>query len=248
MLENPRKGYLLWDFEPDFDVSSPALAQVALQSAEKVVAVCSFATAHLEELADVNLPLAPLAESEGMLHRLDGQAVQLRPAGNVSGQCKPGWKILRRLGEQLALEGFAQVSLQDLQKEMEALLTGEASIAGLPELSAEKLKKGLFRVGEVPMYSLDALCRRSDALQQTIHAQTAFVGVNHADAQALKIEDGSLVSVDQGGEKIELQVRVSDDVPQGAAWIYSATGNSSHLGDSFGPVSIKPVLAKGASS
>lgn len=253
MFENPRKGYLLWDFEPDFDVNNPALVQTALQSAEKVVAVCSFANSNLAEIADVILPLAPWAESEGSVHRLDGQTVQLRPAGKTSGQCKPGWKILRRMGEQLALEGFAQVSLLDLRSDMEAQLDDEVSIPGVPELNAETLKKGLYRVGEVPMYSPDALCRRAESLQQTIHAQSNFVGISHADAGALKIEDGSMVSVDQGGEKIKMPARISDEVPEGAVWLRSATSDSCSLGDSFGPVSIKPVsiepgLAKGASS
>ena len=42
-----------------------------LPQAEKVIAV-SFATDSLREVADVILPLAPIAESEGSLVNLDG--------------------------------------------------------------------------------------------------------------------------------------------------------------------------------
>ena len=244
MLESPRMGYLLWGFEPDFDVSNPALTELALSSADKVLAIASFATGHLADLADVILPLAPLAESEGMMYRLDGGSAQLRPAGRISGQCKPGWKILRRLGEELGLEGFGQVSLLELQTEMEAGLSGEAATGDAPELAAESSAKGLYRFGEIPMYGIDPLCRRSDALQQTVHAQSGFVGLNPADAAALKLKDGTSACVDQGGEKVELTVRISGDVPEDAAWVRSATCATRTLGDSFGPVTVKAAGEK----
>jgi len=239
MLQQPRKGYLLWDFEPDFDTSNPSLAQQALGAAEKVVAVASFATNQLAELADVILPLAPWAESEGTVHNLNGEARQIRPAGRISGASKPGWKILRRLGAELGLDGFDQVGLDEIRQQMESALAGEATAEELSELTAKPAAKGLYRVGEVPMYGLDALCRRGDALQQSTHADSAFVGINPADATALKLEDGKAATIDQGGESVELTVRVSNDVPQGAAWVRSSTCSSRELGDSIGLITVR---------
>ena len=239
MLQQPRKGYLLWDFEPDFDTSNPSLAQQALGAAEKVVAVASFATKQLAELADVILPLAPWAESEGTVHNLNGEARQIRPAGRISGASKPGWKILRRLGAELGLDGFDQVDLDEIRQQMESALAGVATAEELSELTAKPAAKGLYRVGEVPMYGLDALCRRGDALQQSTHADSAFVGINPADATALKLEDGKAATIDQGGESVELTVRVSNDVPQGAAWVRSSTCSSRELGDSIGLITVR---------
>ena len=239
MLEQPRKAYLLWGFEPDFDIANPALVQQALSSASKVIAIASFATSDLADLADIILPLAATPESEGTLHRLDGESASVRPAGKASGQCKPGWKILRRLGEALDLEGFDQVSLSDLQGSMNKDFSAEASVSESPALKAAAKEKGLYRVGEVPMYGVDALCRRSEALQKTVHAQSSFVGINPADASALKLEDGQEAEFAQGGDSINLAVRITEDVPVGAAWLRSSSCVSRMLGDSFGPVSIK---------
>jgi NADH-quinone oxidoreductase subunit G len=239
MLETPRKAYLLWGFEPDFDVSNPALAESVLAAAEKVIAVTSFATGHLADLADVILPLAPAAQAEGSMLRLDGEMSQIRPAGRPSGACKSGWKILRRLGDELGLDGFDQIDLSGLQAEMNEVCSGEAERADALAASGKTQADGLHRIGEVPMYGLDALCRRSEALQQTVHAQSGFVGLNPTDAGSLNLSDGDKASIDQGGKAIELPVRVSTDVPEGAAWLRSSTCSSRELGDSFGPITVK---------
>ena len=239
MIENPIKTYLLWDFEVEFDTGNPAQATAAFASAEKVIAVCSFATDSLRELADIIMPLAPLAESEGSLVNLDGSAMEYGAAGKTAGEARPGWKILRRLGNELGLEGFDQVSLGQLQTEM-----GEASEPADVEkgdynLQSPSREKGLYRIGEVAMYSIDALCRRSQALQQTIQADSQFVGLNPADAARFGLMDGGKARVHQGGNHAELEVRVSDRVPAGGAWVRSATHSSAGLEQAVAPVVVE---------
>ncbi len=56
------------------------------------------------------LPLAPLAESEGSLVNLDGTHLPFKAAGKASGEARPGWKILRKLGSEMNLDGFQQFS------------------------------------------------------------------------------------------------------------------------------------------
>jgi NADH-quinone oxidoreductase subunit G len=244
MLEDPRKAYLLWNFEPDFDVANPSLARQALAAADSLVAVTSFATTDLEEMADVILPLAPLAESEGTLYNLDGDPAEFSPAGRVSGSCKPGWKILRSLGGELELEGFDQVNLAQVREAMSEQAAAYEISGELPVLSATVSAEGFHRVGDLPMYGVDSLCRRSDALQQSVHAESGFAGLNPADAGTLGLDDGDLVMIDQGGEAIELPVQVSDAVPQGAVHLRSATCSTRVLGDSFGAMNIA-VAKKG---
>jgi NADH-quinone oxidoreductase subunit G len=239
MFENPIKTYLLWDFETEFDTGNPARATAAIAAAENVIAVCSFATDSLRKLADIIMPLAPLAESEGSLVNLDGSAMEYAPAGKASGEARPGWKILRRLGNELGLEGFDQVSLAQLQTEM-----GEASepvdvAKGDYSLQRPSLEKGLYRIGELAMYSVDALCRRSHALQQTVQADSQFVGLNPADATRFGLMDGGKARVQQGGNHAELEVRVSDRVPAGGAWIRSATGSSAGLEQAVAPIVVE---------
>jgi NADH-quinone oxidoreductase subunit G len=247
MLQAKGTTWLLWDFEPEFDVDNPAAMMAALKSASSVIAVTSFASDDIRAVAHVIFPLAPIAESEGCLFNLDGDSIGFTPAGKRSGDARPGWKILRRLGDELGLEGFGQVSLNELQAEMHAVFKSVAGMAqaGLKHpwpgtLSTQAVPHANFyRVGEVPIYSADALCRRTGALQQTVLAQSEFVGLNPNDAQRLGLAEGQVARAAQGDFSVDLEVRVSAAVPSGAAWLRSAISATRVLGSATGPVSIE---------
>jgi NADH-quinone oxidoreductase subunit G len=239
MLATPAKGYLLWDLEPEFDLANPAMALQALDTAESVVAVSSFANETLKAHADVILPLAPVAESEGSYYSMDGQSFVTGPAVKPSGQSRAGWKILRRLGDELELEGFSQVDIASLHDEMNEA-TGKANATPETVDLAEPQSAGdLYRVGELAMYGVDALCRRSDYLQQTVHAETAFVGLNPKDAGSKGLVEGHEVKVSQGEAHVILPVCICNELPVGAVWVKSATESGTALGDSYGPISVE---------
>jgi NADH-quinone oxidoreductase subunit G len=241
ILSSELKAYLLWDVEPDYDLANPAMAHKALSSAEAVVAVSAFASESLKKVADVILPLAPLAESEGLFYTLDGQSFSTEPAVRAAGQAKPGWKILRRLGAELELDGFEQVNMAGLRQEMLAEADNSCFSAAEVELTAPQQNGDLYRVGEVAMYGVDALCRRSDVLQQTVHADNDFVGMNPDDAGSRGLEDGREVKVSQADGQVTLPVRICNELPVGAVWVKCATDAAKALGDSFGPISVEAV-------
>jgi NADH-quinone oxidoreductase subunit G len=231
-------AFLLWDFEPEFDTANAAQAVAALRSGGPVVAVTPFASGALTEAADVLLPLAPLAESEGTLHNIDGEPMALAPAGQPSGWAKPGWKILRQLGAELGLDGFDQVDLAGLQNDVNEAIAGEAEprewVAQPPTLA-----DGLFRVGEVPMFAVDGLCRRAAALQQSRHADTGFAGLSEAEFSALGLADDDTVRVRTGESEAELPARLMPGLPPGAVWLPAATVASSALGALVGPLQVE---------
>jgi len=239
MLASAVKTYLLWDVEPEFDLANPAMSMHALASAETVVAVATFAGDGLKACADVILPLAPLAESGGLFYTLDGQPQVAEHAVKASGQARPGWKILRRLGAELELDGFSQVDINSLRNEMLAEIGDASYTAAEVEMPAPQTGGDLYRVGDVAMYAVDGLCRRSEYLQMTAQAENDFVGLNPDDAGSKGLVEGREVKVSQGGGHIMLPVRICDELPAGAVWIKSATGVSSALGDSFGPISVE---------
>lgn len=239
MLSASLKGYVLWDIEPEFDLANPALAMQELSLAEHVVAVSAFAGDGLKAVADVILPLAPLAESEGLFFTFDGQSIVTETAVRPSGQARPGWKILRRLGAELELEGFSQVDIAALREEVLAGISQTDKSAGDVVLAAPDVADGLYRVGDVAMYAVDALCRRSEYLQQTVQAESNFVGLNPDDAGRKGLVDGHEVKVSQGNEYVILPVRICNELPTGAVWVQSATAVGKTLGDSFGPISVE---------
>jgi NADH-quinone oxidoreductase subunit G len=242
MLAAPLKGYLLWDIEPEFDLANPSLAAAALGSAETVVAVAAFASEGLKANADIILPLAPLAESEGLFYTFDGQLIETEAAVRPAGQSRPGWKILRRLGAELELDGFTQVDVVALREEMLVAINAIGASTEEVELPALPANDGgLHRLGDVAMYSVDGLCRRSEYLQETIHADTGFVGLSLDDAGSRGLVEGREVKVSQGAGDVILPVRIMEELPAGAVWVKSATNAGVALGDSFGPISVEAV-------
>jgi len=241
MLEAPLKTYVLWGIEPEFDIDDPARARQALEQAETVIAVASFATASLREVADVILPLAPHAEAEGSLVSLDGAMTSFVAAGKPGGEARSGWKILRRLGSELGLQGFDQTSLAEVQAAMKSALDTKPAEHARPDpgFPAKSAEPGLYRIGEVAMYSVDPLCRRAAPLQQTAQAKNEFVALNPSDAERLGLADGAMARVTQGDAQIEVAVTVTGRVPVGGAWLRSATCVTRTLGPAVGPVTVE---------
>jgi len=117
-------------------------------------------------------------------------------------------------------------------------MKGEARM-GVWTAAAVDPSTGLYRVGEVPMYSVDAMCRRADALQATVHAQTDYLGLNATDAKSLGLDEGHMAVVSQAGGRAELPVRIMDSLPAGAAWLPGARPAGVELGALVGPLSVE---------
>jgi NADH-quinone oxidoreductase subunit G len=239
MLESPLKAYVLWGIEPGFDVANPAASVKTIRGAGKVVIAASHAASGLYEMGDVILPLAPQAESEGSMVNYDGTMLPFSPATKASGQARAGWKILRKLGGRLELDGFGQTGLADVQNDMRTATVSASAASIAPELGEVNVGDGLYRIGDVPMYAVDALCRRAQPLQKTIQAGDDFLGLNAADAARLGLKDGSPARVSQGGPEVEVEVKISDAVPERGAWLHSATCATRKLGQAFAPITVE---------
>ncbi|MFP4903965.1 NADH-quinone oxidoreductase subunit NuoG, partial [Paraburkholderia sp. BR14261] len=69
-FEQPRKGYLLLNVEPEFDTANPAAARAALAQAEMVAVFSPYKTGL--DYADVLLPIAPYTETSGTFINAEG--------------------------------------------------------------------------------------------------------------------------------------------------------------------------------
>ena len=89
------------------------------------------------------------------------------------GEARPGWKILRVLGNLLEIDGFAQDDAFQVRDELAALADGTDPFAqGKFTAAAGKAGSlgGLLRLGDVPLYAVDPLVRRAAPLQETADA------------------------------------------------------------------------------
>ncbi len=238
MFEQPRQGYLLWDLEPGLDLANPAQARAALSAASSVVVVSAFVSDELSELADVLLPLAPVPETDGSYENLDGLMQVFGAALKPPGETRAGWKILRRLGEMLEVDGFDFVDLAPVRAAIEAaepLATGTA-VAGAPESVTQET---LWRVGDVGIFANDSLVRRSPALQSTDHAKHNDLRLHPATAERLGLGDAETVTVSQGEGRVQLAWETDERIAPNTVWLPSATSLVVELGPSMGPISVE---------
>ncbi|PWW48724.1 NADH dehydrogenase subunit G [Melaminivora alkalimesophila] len=178
MLQGGAKAVLLLNTEPEYDSALGAEAAAGLAQAEMVVTLSPF-KANLE-FSDVLLPIAPFSETSGTFVNAEGRVQSFHTAARPLGEARPGWKVLRVLGNLLGIEGMDFETSQDVLAEA----TG-APAGSLSHLPAERLDNrstavlGALPSGECPepvvasIYELDSLVRRAPSLQLTADARAA---------------------------------------------------------------------------
>ncbi len=240
-LAAPRKTYILFGCEPEADFADAALAHRALAAAASVVAFTAFASAGLRAQADILLPLAPFSETSGTFVNGEGRWQSFAGAARPRGGTRPGWKVLRVLGNLLDLEDFDYQSSEavrdELRTRVDARRPSHARVAGA--VARPAADAGLERIGDVPLYASDALVRHSGPLQAMTDAADAVVRVNAAEAARLGLSGN--VQVTQGAATAVLALVIDDRVPDGAAQIVAARPGSAHLGPAFGHVELGPA-------
>jgi len=174
MLAGGLKAVVLLGVEPGADT---AASGAALADADMVVTLSPFKT-NLE-ISDVLLPIAPFTETSGSFVNAEGRLQSFQAVVKPLGETRPGWKVLRVLGNLLALPGFEQTSSQEV---LTQALPGVANGAFVP---AERLdNRAAGRIDLTPatrepcvaaIYRLDALVRRAPALQATADGRAAQV-------------------------------------------------------------------------
>ncbi len=171
MVEKQLQAYINFGLEPELDMFNGSQALKVMQKASCVINFTAFDSEIQREYADVMLPIATFAETAGTYVNATGLKQSFRPAATPVGDCKPGWKILRVLGNLLEIDGFDYINSNQVFAEVGSVLPSidfNSLPAELPE--SESLASYLL----TPMYSTDVLVRRSPSLQATPDALNQF--------------------------------------------------------------------------
>jgi len=175
MLSRPLQAYvLLGGLEPSLDCLEPESLHT-LEKAQFVLAITPFASEELKSIAHVLLPMGTFAESPGTYVNCEGLWQSQAAAAALLGEARPGWKVLRVLGNLLKLPQFDYPSSQEVLAEVRAACDGvmlrpyEGSHDVRPASGRSDESVGLT---DVPMYQSDALVRRAPSLQRTREGRT----------------------------------------------------------------------------
>ncbi len=235
------KAYVLLGISPQLDCAHPQQAMQALNNADFVVALSAYDDEHVNDYADVVLPIGLFVETAGTYVTIDKLQQSFPAAILPPGKARPAWKVFRVLGNLFELEGFnfntAQEVQQELQRQLETV--DEMSPVNFYPESLRAAPAGMLtRVTEWPMLRCDALVRHADALQQAITNKKPEVRINRKQAEQLGLRDGDTCTVKQGEGVASLPVTLDDNVALGCAWIPAGFQATADLADSFGTVEI----------
>jgi NADH-quinone oxidoreductase subunit G len=174
MFNKTLKAYVLFGgVEPWVD-SVDAESSRTLAKSEFVVAITPFANDQLREIAHVLLPIGTFVETSGTYVNLEGKWQSQNGAALPVGEARPGWKVLRVLGNLLNLASFDYQSSEEVREELKKLC-GESPMGpykGTHQVAPNAVGA---EVLDLSMYHIDALVRRAPSLQKTREGRTLAV-------------------------------------------------------------------------
>ncbi|MDF1587851.1 MAG: NADH-quinone oxidoreductase subunit NuoG [Gammaproteobacteria bacterium] len=248
MWQNSCRSYLLFGIEPEYDCADPVSAQSALQQASFVVSINSYVTDTMLSYSDVILPLAGFAETSGTFVNIDNQWQSFTGAVPGLAESRPGWKILRVLGNIAKLDSFDYVSSSDICDEVrdEIKLRSKATIkTPTAPASIDAKFDNVMLISEIPMYQTDAIVRRSVALQNTPESQDLSIArMCSATAEKVGVSDVAFITLHQGDKSLTVAYKRDDKIAENCVYWAGGTSATAELGAAFAPVTVE--IAQGA--
>ncbi len=199
------------------------------------------------KLADVVLPAASFAETEGTFTNLAGRVQQVRKALRPSSEARPDDQILAELAQAMGSDPstssghrFGYASAGEVMAEIAKLAPMYNNIShevlgkgGLPRAETESGPSSLVGVEYQPpasdeeyplalvtsrlLYDGGVRLGQADIMRQFV--PEPFVEINPADAEALGIADGATATVVSSRGELKLAARVSKDIRTGCVFV-----------------------------
>jgi len=248
MFATSADSVILVNLDPTMDYGNPYQARTALKSSKMVVALTPFKDGAMS-VAHVVLPIAPYTETSGSFVNCEGRLQAIQAVVRPQGAARPGWKVLRVLGNMVGAEHFTFESSEEVRQSVLGYVKPGAIISGLsmrvnglgeatPLAASEST--GLVRVADVPIYRSDAIARHAPALQEMRVSAPPKAWMNPADVQRLGLADGVKMKCVQGGRASAILEIASDArVAPGVVRLSAAHALSSELGPMIGPIELE---------
>jgi NADH-quinone oxidoreductase chain G len=214
------RALLVAQANPLVEFPGAAKARKALESVEFLVVQDMFLT-ETAELAHVVLPVVSVAEKNGTLTNIEGRTQRIVRALEPRGAAKPDWWILNALSDDLG-EPLGYSTDNSVSKAIRAAVSLSPTEPRLqrvesprPPAADQNFPMRLF-TGRL-LFDRSTIQGRSTVLPGL--APDPFVEINSGDAERLGVTPGEVLAVNTAYGRLELPVRVSEDVPSGGVFV-----------------------------
>lgn len=247
MLRDGLRALVVLADDPLASAPLPSQAREALRAMDFLVVLDSFPT-ETSDLAQVVLPIAAHFENDGTFTNMERRVQRVRPAAAPCGEARPGWEVIRDLGERLGLPmryrgpaevmaEIAAVSPLYQQISYEALEEGWGLQYAAPgqkvKLSlSPKEERGdaqekpafVLTIERGPGWESEPLVRQSPLLSREYSGlrklfPAGCVAIHPEDAAELEVREGGRVRLVSEQGEVSLPVRLDRGLARKTAWI-----------------------------
>ncbi|MDP1651370.1 MAG: NADH-quinone oxidoreductase subunit NuoG [Rhodocyclaceae bacterium] len=243
LITEPLQAYLIVCAEPELDCANGAAALTALKQATSVIVMSPFKSRAALDYADCLLPVSPFTETAGTFVNTEGRVQSFFAVAKPLGETRPGWKVLRVLGNLLDQAGFDYETSEQVRDEVlggqPEFVSGLDNTAKAGSLNLSGEATGMQRIADVPIHFADPLVRRAPSLQATRDAAVPAVRMNAAALAKVGVADGGRVKVGSDGTAFEFAVQMDAGVPDGCVRIAAAHPSTIALDAMFGSLHVE---------
>jgi len=241
------KTVILMGLEPQYDLPAGESMLQALAAVPIVIGMSAWRNEHLEAMADILLPISVAAETAGSYLNAAAECQSVQGLLAPPGEARPGWKVLRVLGNLLDQEGFEYNSAADVLSEWQAAVADLQADNSIKANAVDALnlqiedEQSVVRLAELPIYSVDALVRRAVPLQQTRDADKGQLRMNADLAKRYSVQEGDLLRITQNNVQAEFSVCIDDTTADQCVRLSAAIPGTEQIGGMTGLVSLQKV-------
>ena len=243
MLGAPRRAYVLFNLEPEFDFANSPAALEAMQVADFVVVFTPFNNEQIQQYADVILPIATFAETDGTFVNTTGHWQSIGKAVSAPGEARPAWKVLRVLANKLGFDDMQYQTSEQIRDELKQLFSDQIDFTShLKDFNHVNLKSDvnkMHRISDMPIYAVDNVVRRAASLQKAVADQEKHVAMSAVQAKQLGLLNEQVVRVVQGKQEVTLPLRIVENMSDNCVWVQKSATQTDALGEAIAPVEIQ---------
>jgi NADH-quinone oxidoreductase subunit G len=244
MFEEGLKAYILMGIEPEIDCWNGHKALQSLRSAGFVVSLTAYRTEMMNSYAHVLLPAGLFTETSGTYINNEGRSQSFNGVVQPAGEARPGWKILRVMGNLFNLPGFdynTSIEIRDELQKIIAEVTPSNDMNWSIPSSITSESHSLQRIADIPMNAIDPVTRRAKSLQQTVDVTDGAAHINATLASQLNLHEGDKAKVEQDEQTLTLPVVIDDRIPDRCVLIHAAQSCHAQLGGWYGEIKLGKV-------
>ncbi len=234
MFADKLAGYILLGVEAELDCAASAAASEALKQAQFVVSMSAFCNEQVKEYADVLLPIAPFSETSGTFVNAEGRWQSFEGAVAPLGETRPGWKVLRVLGNLFECTGFDYVTSREILDEVQTLTANTSLNNDMPWRCPASLvidAQGFESIIDRPIYAGDCLVRRAGSLQDVAQKHQLAIRVNQNVATHAGLAEGEQAMAKKNNVELTLPVVIDERVPDDGVLVPSYLSHGSTTGE-----------------